>query len=197
LEYSHREQPLPVFRLLRTVVNNPLKAWPSALYRERLHRSRVLGRETVYVMAPDLIRAVLFDESDNFEKGEIARRALEQAFGDAILIADGARWLWQRRAVAPIFRQERIRCFLPTMIAGAERTRDRWRRLPPESEIDVAREMSRTTFDIILSTMLSGGSSIDLELMQRSMSHYLEPVSWIIASYARALFSIALVCADQ
>jgi cytochrome P450 len=175
------EQPLPVFRLLRTVVNNPLKAWPSALYRERLHRSRVLGRETVYVMAPDLIRAVLLDESDNFEKGEIARRALEAALGDAILIADGSRWLWQRRAVAPIFRQERIRRFLPTMIAGAERTRDRWRRLPPESEIDVAREMSRTTFDIILSTMLSGRSSIDLELMQRSMSRYLEPVSWVIA----------------
>jgi hypothetical protein len=85
------DEPLPVFRLLRTVVDNPIKAWPRALYRERLYRSRVVGRDTVYVMSPDLIRAVLRDDADNFEKGEIARRALG-ALGDAILTADGSRW---------------------------------------------------------------------------------------------------------
>src|SRR6516164_4305393 len=120
------EQPLPLFRLLRTVADNPVKAWPRALYRERLYRSCVLGRESVYVMAPDLIRTVLVDDADNFEKGELARRALGAALGDAILIADGSRWRWQRRAVAGIFREQRIREFLPAMIASAERTRDRW-----------------------------------------------------------------------
>src|SRR5438093_12979062 len=89
---------LPLLQLLRTVVDNPLKAWPRAIYRERLIRSRVF-----YVMAPDLIQQVLIDEADNFEKGEIARRALGPALGDAILTADGSRWRWQRRAVAPLF----------------------------------------------------------------------------------------------
>jgi hypothetical protein len=50
------ERALPPLRLLRTVVDNPIKAWPRAIYRERTVRSRVLGRDTVYVMAPDLIR---------------------------------------------------------------------------------------------------------------------------------------------
>ena len=141
----------------------------------------MLGHETIYVMAPDLIRAVLLDEADNFEKGEISRRALGPALGDAILTAEGSRWRWQRRAVAGIFRQERIRDFLPAMTASAERTRDRWCALPAGAEIDVAREMMRTTFDIILTTMLSGRSRVDLELMERSITEYLEPTSWIVA----------------
>ncbi len=125
------DRPLPLFRLLRTIVDNPVRAWPRALYRDRLYRSHVLGRDNVYVMAPDLIRTVLLDDADSFEKGEIARRALGPALGDSILIADGSRWRWQRRAVAAIFRQERIRNYLPAMIAAAERTRDRWQALPP------------------------------------------------------------------
>jgi len=55
------DQPLPVFRLLQTVVDNPIKTWPRAAYRDRLYRRRVLGLDTVYVMAPDLIGTVLLD----------------------------------------------------------------------------------------------------------------------------------------
>jgi cytochrome P450 len=175
------DQPLPVFRLLRTVVDNPIKAWPRAVYRDRLYRWRVLGQDTVYVMAPDLIRTVLLEDADNFEKGEIARRTLGPGLGDSILIADGSRWRWQRRAVAALFRPERIREFLPEMIAAAERTRDRWQAMPPGAEIDVAHEMMRTTFDVILRTMLPGRGSIDTELMERSVTSGLESTSWIVA----------------
>ncbi|MFY9989670.1 MAG: cytochrome P450 [Rhodoplanes sp.] len=175
------DQPLPVFRRLRTIVDNPIKAWPRVLYRDRIYRSRLLGRDIIYVMAPDLIRTVLLDDADSFEKGEVARRALGPALGDAILIADGSRWRWQRRAVAALFRQERIRDFLPDMIAAAERTRDRWQAMPPGAEIDVAHEMTQTTFDIILSTMLPGRGSIDPDLMERSVTSYLESTSWVIA----------------
>src|SRR6201982_1580112 len=98
------DEPLPVFRLLRTVVDNPIKAWPRALYRERLYRSHVAGHDAVYVMSPALIRAVLLDDADNFEKGEIARRALGPALGDAILTDDRSRGRGPRRACAPIFR---------------------------------------------------------------------------------------------
>jgi cytochrome P450 len=124
---------------------------------------------------------MLADETDNFEKGEIARRGLGPVLGDAILTADGSRWRWQRHAAASIFRQERIRSFLPAMVAAAERTRDRWISYPPGVEIDVAREMMRTTFDIILNTMLSEPNSIDCDLMQDAIVDYLEPISWIIA----------------
>jgi cytochrome P450 len=67
------------------------------------------------------------------------------------------------------------------MIAAAERARDRWQAMPPGAEIDVAREMMRTTFDIILRTMLPGRGSIDTELMERSVTSGLESTSWIVA----------------
>ncbi len=67
------------------------------------------------------------------------------------------------------------------MMAAAERIRDRWQALPPGVEIDVAHEMTQTTFDIILSTMLPGRGSIDSELMERSVTAYLESTSWVIA----------------
>ena len=175
------DRPLSVFPLLRTVVDNPIKAWPRAVYRDRLYRRRVFGQDAVYVMAPDLIRTVLLDDADSFEKGEIARRTLGPGLGDLILVADGSRWRWQRRAVAALFRPERIREFLPEMIAAAERTRNRWQAMPPGAEIDVAREMMRTTFDIILRTMLPGRGRIDTELMERSVTSGLESTSWIVA----------------
>jgi cytochrome P450 len=175
------DRPLPLFQLLRTVVDNPIKAWPLVLYSTRLYRSRILGRDTVYVMAPDLIRTVLLDEAGNFEKGELPRRALGPALGDSILIAEAARWRWQRRAVAGLFRQERIGEFLPRMIAAAERTRDRWRALPSSAEIDISREMMRTTFEIIVNTMLPTESRLELDLIERSITDYLDSTSWVIA----------------
>jgi cytochrome P450 len=163
------------------MIDNPVKTWPRAMYRERMFRSRILGCDMIYVMAPDLIRQVLVDGAEDFEKGEIFRRGLGPALGEAILTAEGSRWRWQRRAVASIFRQERIRSFLPAMIAAAERARDRLRSHPPAAEIDIAREMMRTTLDIILSTVVSGRRGIDWDLMEQSINQYLEPTAWIMA----------------
>jgi cytochrome P450 len=135
----------------------------------------------VYVMAPDLIRTVLLDEAGNFEKGDIPRRALGPALGESILIAETARWRWQRRAVAGLFRQERIAHFLPRMTAAAERTRDRWHAFPSSAEIDISREMMRTTFEIIVNTMLPRERRLELDLIERSITNYLDSTSWVIA----------------
>ena len=76
---------------------------------------------------------------------------------------------------------DRIRAAMPAMIGAALRTLDRWHALPSGVEIDIAHEMMRTTFDIILNTMLPGRGSIDAELMERSVTSYLESTSWIVA----------------
>ncbi|GJD53383.1 Putative cytochrome P450 132 [Methylobacterium crusticola] len=173
-------RPLGPVRLIRTVVRNPIEAWPEAIYREPLYRSKFLGRSSLFVMAPPLIRKVLMDEADSFEKSEVLRRSLSPALGDAILTADGARWRWQRRAAAPIFRAERIRSFVPAMIGAAERARDR---LAAEAgpEIDVAHAMMRATFDVIVETMLSGHGRIDAAQVEQGITDYLEATSWIFA----------------
>ncbi|TNC12411.1 cytochrome P450 [Methylobacterium terricola] len=172
------EKPLGPWRLFRAIVRNPLEAWPEAIYREPLYVSDFLGNTSLFVMAPNLIRRVMVDDADAFEKSEVLRRALSPALGDAILTADGARWRWQRRAAAPIFRAERIRSFVPAMIAAAERTRDALA-ADPGAEVDIAQTMMRTTFEIIVETMLSGHGAIDAARVERGITDYLEATSWI------------------
>ena len=174
-------QPLTLLPLLRAVVRNPIESWPRAVYREHLHRARMPGRDAVFVMCPALIRQVLVDEADSFEKGAMTRRALGPILGDAILIAEGTRWRWQRRAAASLFRREQLLDFLPLMIAAAERTRQRWLSFPAGGEIDVAREMTRTTLNIVLATMLSGSSVGDPARLERAIADYLESTSWVMA----------------
>ena len=53
--------------------------------------------------------------------------------------------------------------------------------MPRGTEIDVAHEMMRTTFDVILRTMLPGRGNIDTELMERSVTSGLKSTSWIVA----------------
>ncbi|BCM84303.1 cytochrome P450 [Methylobacterium indicum] len=173
-------QPLGPWRFLSTVVRNPLEAWPETIYREPVYTSTVLGNSSLFVMAPNLIRRVMVDEADAFEKSEVLRRALSPALGDAILTADGARWRWQRRAAAPIFRAERIRSFVPAMIAAAERTRDALA-AAPGVEVDIAQTMMRTTFEIIVETMLPGAGGIDAARVERGITDYLESTSWVVA----------------
>jgi len=169
---------LSPFRLLWTVVRNPIETFPQPVYERALFRTRSFGRETVFVSDPELIRQVLVEQADSFEKAESLRRALEPALGDALLTADGARWRWQRRAAGPIFRHERILGFVPAMIEAAEQARDRWLALAPGTEIDVASEMMHTTFDIIAETMLSGRGNIDTVRAERGITDYVESTSW-------------------
>ena len=49
----------PTFRTLRTLLRNPLEAWPDEILHQPLVRTRFLRRETVFVTDPQLIGDVL------------------------------------------------------------------------------------------------------------------------------------------
>src|ERR1700710_1295249 len=110
-------RPLSALQLLRTLIRNPIEVWPQAVYEEPLYRRRLLNRDTLFVMDPDLIRQVLVEDADKFVKSDAMLRALEPALGRGLLTADGPHWRWQRRAAAPTFRHERLVEFVPAMIA--------------------------------------------------------------------------------
>lgn len=169
-----------MFRLLPTLIRNPIQVWPQAVYEQPTYRRRLLKRDTLFVMDPDLVRAVLVEKADKFEKSAAMLRSLEPALGRGLLTADGPHWRWQRRASAPIFRHERILDFVPAMIGAAERRRDDWL-AGPSRTLDIAHEMMRTTFDIIVDTMLSGRGGIDAGRVERGITDYLESTSWTVA----------------
>ena len=173
-----RRSPLSV---LPALVRDPLKALPPEVYREPLVYSKVANRQRVFLLKPSLIQEALVRNADSLSKGEDVRRALGPALGQGLLTADGAHWRWQRQSVAPAFRHERLVGLLPAMISAAERTRDRWLAAGSGASIRVGHEMMRTTFDIIVETMMSGPGGIDVVRVERGITDYLKPTGWIFA----------------
>jgi len=168
-------------KLIRTLIRNPIEAWPRDVYHADVVRTEAFGRRFVYLMDPELVRALLVDEADALVKSRATQRALGPVLGRGLLTADGGHWRWQRRATAPAFRPDRIDLFLPAMLAAAQNGRDRLSGLAPGATIDLAVEMMRITFDIILETMLSGREGFDVAKVQRGIAANLPAMNWAVA----------------
>jgi len=169
--------PLPFVRAIATLLDNPIEAWPQAVYERGFWRPRSLGVpgwRYLYVLDPDAIGDVLLDKQSDFSKGAIVKRMLRPALGEAILTAEGAHWRWQRQAAAPAFRHERLLSMTSHMSRAAEATLERWRAHGQGALRDIAEDMVRTTFDVILETMLSSGEGLDIDKASREIRIYLE-----------------------
>lgn len=167
----------PALSVIASLLRNPLQAMPPEVYREKLVLAKTGGRTSLYVCDPALIQEALTKQADKLGKGELIRQVLGPAIGEGLLTADGAHWRWQRQAVASGFQHERLLGFLPAMIAAAQITRERWRAAP--GPLDIGHEMMRTTFDIIVETMLSGSQALDVGKVEQAISDYLEPTNFM------------------
>ncbi|MFK3779224.1 cytochrome P450 [Agrobacterium sp. NPDC089420] len=176
-------EPLSKFaaaRLALALVRNPLKALPPEIFSKPAVFTRLAGTMRVHLADPALIHEALVKNAQLLGKGEDVRRVLGPALGQGLLTADGDHWKWQRQSVAAAFRHEKLLDLLPVMIDTARRTQARWRSAST-GDIDIGHEMMRTTFDIIVETMMSGGYGIDIARVERSITDYLRPTGWTFA----------------
>ena len=162
------------------ITRNQLESLPPETFRERIVHTRVFGRDRYHVMDPDLIGEALVRRADIMRRAPEMRRALVPLLGEGLLTAEDSNWRWQRRAVAAGFQPARLADMVPTMIAAAERTRDRWL-AGGDAPLAVAHEMMRTTFDIIVETMFDGGVGLDVARVARSITDYAHPLGWVLA----------------
>lgn len=172
--------------VLTTMLRSLIEAWPDEVYTRPLVTTRFLGQRTTYVCDPQLIRSLIVDQAGVLERETFMLRALAPALGSGILTADGPHWRGQRRTAAPMFRPDRVRDFIPAMAAAAHATRLRWLGRTPadaraETERDLLPEMMRTTFDVIVATMVSGDSRLEVEPFGRAIDAYLGQTAWKIA----------------
>ncbi|WP_142779237.1 cytochrome P450 [Agrobacterium sp. T29] len=167
-------------RAALSLIRNPLKALPPEIFSEPAVFTRLGGVMRVHLADPALIHEALVKNAHLLGKGEDVRRALGPALGQGLLTADGDHWKWQRQSVAAAFRHEKLLELLPVMIDAARRTQERWH-ASPAGDIDIGHEMMRTTFDIIVETMMSGGHGIDIGRVEQSITDYLKPTGWTFA----------------
>ena len=77
---------------IATMVLSLIDVWPDAVYSKALVETRLLGRTTVFITDPRLIRTLLVEHADALAREEVAQRALVPALGNGILTSDGAAW---------------------------------------------------------------------------------------------------------
>jgi cytochrome P450 len=173
-------QPLGL-RGLPVMWRNYIESIPRAAYEDGVVRIRRHGRETILACEPGLIGEILVEKAENFERDKVTRRAFAPTIGrNSLFLAEDAEWRWQRRAVAPIFRHDTITSFVPVFAAMAERQVERWRAAPCGETIDAAAAMTRTTFDIIVETMLGGTAGLDAERYSGALKQTFETIPWHI-----------------
>ena len=89
--------------------------------------------------------------------------------------------------MAAVFRHDALLSFVPTFATMAERQIERWRGAPRGLPVDAAGAMTRTTFDIIVETMLGGSASLDADRYSRALTDSFNAIPWHILY---ALFSL-------
>jgi cytochrome P450 len=168
-------------RGLPVIWRNYIESIPRGAYEDGVVRIRRGNTDTLLLCEPDIIGEVLVEKAENFERDEVTRRAFAPTIGrNSLFLAEGAEWRWQRRAVAPIFRHEALMSFVPVFTRMAERQVREWRLTPPGRAVDAAAAMTRTTFDIIVETMLGGSASLDAERYSAALKTSFETIPWHI-----------------
>lgn len=134
-----------------------------------------IGPERTYdVLDPELVRAALVDQAEHLIRWERAIGIFEQAFGQSVLVTEGATWQRQRRMLAPGFTPRRVQGYAALMTAAARTVLDV--AVPcgqEEAECDMSALATRLTMDVILRALFSqtdDGASRDAARATRKLS---------------------------
>ncbi len=160
-----------------------IENWPPQAYREghaTMHGLWPVLRETLLLTDPALIEEVLVTRADDFMRDPAQRRALSNDVSrESLFFAEGADWRWQRRAVAPAFRHEKLLALIPTIARCANALAEEWRRAGKGAVIDVAPPMSKVTFAIILQAVLGkGAEALDQRMFLAALNPTLSSIAW-------------------
>ncbi len=164
-------KPLKGLAFLAAFVRNPLEVVPQSVYEQDIVPGAVGGTQRLWVTDPALVKTILLDEREKFQK-QSQIRLLSPLLGKGILTTEGAEWKWQRQASAPMFRHQDLLAFVPVFVRATEALVAKWRASPAGSLQAVDRDMTRATFDVISATLLPSADHATVEesmgLFQRS-----------------------------
>ena len=168
------ERPLGTVPLLFAMRRNPLGTWTRAHYEEPiLHGESIIGRICV-VNDPAGIRHVLVDNAANYLKDDLQQRLLGPGLAGGLLLAEDDMWRRQRRLLAPLFTPRAIAGYKPAMAQSAQWLIERWSRQRPQRVIDVSREFSRVTLDVLERTIFPEGLGRDPSQFIHAVTDYFE-----------------------
>lgn len=178
MPFTPRERPS-----LRAAASNMIENWPPQAYRDDyaiMNGVWPILPKTLLLSDPALIEEILIDKPEKFMRDRFQTRALSNIVNrQSLFFAEGADWRWQRRAVSPAFRHDKLTALVPTFVHCAQALVTEWRRTPRCAVVDVAPAMSRVTFDIILSAVLGAGAQrLDTGKFLAAINPSLSTIAW-------------------
>lgn len=148
--------------ILTRLIGGDLPALAQDACGEFVRRSRQggvvplqIGLTRGYLVSdPALVRHVLLDNIDNYDKRTPAFDALRVVVGNGLITSGGAFWKRQRRISQPAFHGESVRHFAPVITRLAAETADEWERAAAACEtVDACTDMMRVTLRIVAETL--------------------------------------------
>jgi cytochrome P450 len=164
--------------LVAALVRNSLEVLPPAVYREDFVVATGGRVPRAWVTSPALIKAVLLDQRERFNKS-VQIRLLGPLLGRGILTSEDADWRWQRQAAAPIFRPAELSAFVPAFVRSAERALERWR-VEGDAVRSMEEESTRVTLEVVAQTLLPGGDDAFMGTLQEAVRRLQRSGGWDI-----------------
>ncbi|MDN2566458.1 cytochrome P450 [Aquibium sp. A9E412] len=150
-----RTKPPTTLQMIRIVYRNPLELWGEPSFNEPvIHIKTGIGGPLAIVNDPALIRRVLVDNAQNYKMARVRQKILRPILRDGLLTAEGQVWKRSRKAMAPVFTPRHIAGFAGPMLARAEAFARRYE--IATEPVDVARDMTVLTYEILAETLFSG-----------------------------------------
>jgi len=175
-----RARPLRPLALYRALRSNAITAWRAEAYEEPTIADRNLLGGYVLINDPELIRYVLVENAANYPKDALQLEKLTPAVGRGLLTADAESWRLQRRTVAPLFQPASVAGYLASMAASIGEMLARWDgHARSGATIDIAREMTALTYNIISRTVFSDEIETPAEVMGAAITAYFEALGRI------------------
>lgn len=113
-------------------------------------RFSFLGRRFLLVSDPDLVREVLVEKAEIFQKSQRDVQILSKFLGNGLLTNSGESHKRQRKLAQPAFHARRIQAYADTMVAYTAAMLDGW---STGEQRDLAEELRQLTLYIVAKTL--------------------------------------------
>jgi len=147
-------------------------------------RSRFLYVHAYFLYNADDIEALLTTKAKSFRKaGSLRSPFFARLVGNGLVTSEGDFWRRQRRLAQPAFHRQRISTYGEVMVDYAQRAIDKWR---PSEEIDISKDMTRLTLEIVVKTLFNADVSNDADHVGAMLSEVVKPfasqatLKWIL-----------------
>jgi cytochrome P450 len=169
-----RTRPASLPEFLWIAWRDPLGMWGERHFDDLLLFGKSALGAAITVSDPVGVRHVLLDNAKNYDKGRLQRAVLGPLLAEGLLMAEGDDWKRARKLLAPLFTPARLVKTAGQMAAVCQRRVDNWLNAGSSRVLDIDREMTGLTFDIISATLFSDRLGGEARQFETALNSFLD-----------------------